>query len=811
MKRRNGWWRYEVMALRASSTLLAGSILLALGAGARAQGDPEKDIKSKDPQQRIGAVDGLKALGGERGEKALVAALADRDWEVVERATRALGELSAKSAAGALVKTALEAPAARIRRTAAQALVQIDALRAAEDLGKQTAGKNALRAWEALAFVAASPDVAGSEALTKNLRKSQKSKEADERVAAAGGILALAPDERITALDDYLTGPDVQLAAAALAAIARRPSAEALPVLRKHLEKPRLDDVLERRLVTTFVAVAPVSADGAKTTLTELAAHSDVVVAARAMRMAHALAAPTVEAGLREAALATLERGADHAKGEVRAAALHAGAALKHAGVLAKARALVGKDSDARVRLIALRSVVAGLGVADAEVLPLVVARLKGDTDALVREEAAVALAKATTPEALAALEAATAEKEWAVAACAAVSLGKTLQEEALAPLKRLAREADWRLRGAAVVGLCHVTKKDAVPLIIAALGDSEPAIARSAWNYLRALSRQDLPMEAEPWQAWWGENEQRLRMWTPQEAKERREKYGYSQSILEVFRDLDVVVLDSRGDHIQKVLDMVKADERNQPTNAGGSRAEADAPQAKAVAYRMTAAARHRQDGLHPHAVYVSNCTGEVEPEDLERIAWFVRTGGYLFGSCWSLHETIEKVYPGVVRKFPTSSEVVDTVEAEPCAPASGYLEGVFEGGVSPRYNLEGAHLIEVLDRERCEVLVDSPQCATRWGIGNLAVWFRAGHGLILDSVNHFDNQGLTNANWIKEVDERQAYAVDHMGLSYADLRATAGEKWWGGNTKAAERIYDRTALRLVTNIVRSKRLEEP
>lgn len=772
-----------------------------------AQGDPEKDIKSKSAEQRVAAVDGLKALGLERAEKALIAALADRDWEVIERAAQALGELGAKGASAALVKTALDAPAARVRRTAAQALARIDAPKALEELGKQTAGKNALRAWAALAWVAAHPDTVGSEALTKNLRKSQKAKEAAERVAAAGGILALAPAERVAALEEYISGGDVELASAALAASARRPSADSFPVLSKHLAKARVDDVLERRLIATFAACASADPAAAKAALGELCAHADAAVAARAQRLAAALAAPSSEAGVREAALAALERGVEHAQAGVRAAAIHASAALKHAPAMTKVRALLGKDSDGCVRLIALRSLVSAIGLSDSELLAAVIARLKSDPDPLVREEAAVALAKASGAEALAALESAAADKEWTVAVCAIVSLGKTLQDEALPALKRLSRESDWRVRGAAVVGLSHVTKKDAIPHIISALGDSEPAIARSAWNYLRALSRQDLPLEAAPWQAWWAENEKRLRMWTPQEAKERREKYGYSQSIVEVFRDLDVVVLDSRGDHIQKVLDLVKADERNQPTDSKKQSEQG----AKAIAYRMTAAARHRQDGLHPHAVYVSNCTGEVEPEDLERIAWFVRTGGYLFGSCWSLHETIEKVYPGVVRKFPTSSEVVDTVDAEPCALSSAYLDGVFAGGVSPRYNLEGAHLIEVLDRERCEVLVDSPQCATRWGIGNLAVWFRAGHGLILDSVNHFDNQGLTNANWIKEVEERQAYALDHMGLGFDELRASQGEKWWGGNTKAAEHIYDRTALRLVTNIVRAKRLEEP
>ena len=49
---------------------------------------------------------------------------------------------------------------------------------------------------------------------------------------------------------------------------------------------------------------------------------------------------------------------------------------------------------------------------------------------------------------------------------------------------------------------------------------------------------------------------------------------------------------------------------------------------------------------GLHPFAIFVANCTGEITPKDAERLAWFVRVGGYLFGSCWALSETIEQVY---------------------------------------------------------------------------------------------------------------------------------------------------------------------
>jgi hypothetical protein len=324
------------------------------------------------------------------------------------------------------------------------------------------------------------------------------------------------------------------------------------------------------------------------------------------------------------------------------------------------------------------------------------------------------------------------------------------------------------------------------MPAILAALADPEPLVRRTAWLYAKGLTREAFAEEPSPWQAWWKENGARVRFPNPEEQRQRREKYGYAKTDAEVFRDLDVVVLESRGDHIQKILEHV------------------------GIAFRRTRAASHPADMLHASAVYVSNCTGEVEDADIERIAWFLRCGGYMFGSCWSLHETLEKAYPGVVKKLETPGEVIDTVLAEACAPDSPYLQGVFEGGMQPHYALVGAHLIEILDRERVHVLVDSPQCATRWGGGNLAVWFRTGHGLVLDSVNHFENQGLVEATQLKEPEERQAYAIDHMGMGYGLWRTTKDEKWWGSNAKAAEKVFDLSALRLVTNFVRSKRLEE-
>lgn len=780
------------MARRSLSALAA----LALAGLALAQ-DPLKDIKAKEPEKRVAAVAALEASGGEGAEKALISALLDKDWEVVERAATALGKVGTKAAVPQLVKTALDAPAMRLRRAAALALAKIDPARATEDLAKQTAGKNALHAWAALAIVASQGGGAEADAVAKNLKKSQKAKEETERLAAAGAIGAANLEEMRALLEGYLAGEDEQLACAALGAVEVRPDASFLPLLEAELVAADLNDVVERRVVRAVAAIARVDAVAAEKLLETLAGQPPPV-APRAMRLARALAAV---ADNKAAAERTIEKGLSHADADVRAAALHAGGQLDLEPVLKKARELALKDKNVRVRLVALQEL--RDSVQEDSVLGVFTEVLGSASDASVREDAAVALGRSRSELAVKALVKALGDREWAVAVCAAVSLGKTTQESAVEPLLALSKSEDWRLRGAAIVGLSHVTKAEGVPPILAATADKEAAVALTAVACAKALTKQDFGRDSAAWLKWWGENGAKLRLWTPEELKARREKFGYAVSVAEVFKELDVIVLDSRGDQIQSVLERVETGAAAAPAGKGKDAAAIGVP------YRKTMAGKHREDGLQPFGVYVSNCTGEVLPDDIECISWFVRTGGYLFGSCWSLGETIEKVYPGMAKAVHLENELA-TVSAEPIAESSAYLAGVFDGGVEPHYNLEGPHMIEVLDRERCEVLVDSPQCASKYGVGNMTVWFRAGHGLVCDSVNHFNNQGLVNATWLKEAEQRQAYAVDRMAMPWPQWRATSSEKWWGSNTKAAEQVFDRTALSLVTNFVRSKRQGE-
>ncbi len=226
-------------------------------------------------------------------------------------------------------------------------------------------------------------------------------------------------------------------------------------------------------------------------------------------------------------------------------------------------------------------------------------------------------------------------------------------------------------------------------------------------------------------------------------------------------------------------------------------------------IEHRIVRAASIHKIGLHPHGLFVANCPGELVDRDVERIRWYVRAGGYLFASCWALTHTVERAFPGVVRKWPTRAQVLDTVAATPCPVHSPFTAGVFDEHTQPLYELVGSHLIEVLDPERFEVLIDSPECATRWGEGNLAGWFTVGHGVVLDSANHFDMQGMRTVR-LKDAKERMAFAMDRLGYDYAELRKLAAEGVFAKQSLAVKRTRDLSIFRFITTFVREKRIAD-
>ena len=746
--------------------------------------DPVKDLRSKSPETRLVAIDALAHSDRADADKQIASVLDDKDWEVQVHAAQVLGEREARLATKALVDLALGGEIAQLRRVAAEALGRIDPAEASKAILRKARAKTIAPAQWALAIIARGRPGLVDPARFKKLLRDE---DAEVRESAAAAWLELAAD-RADALRALLADGQIALRCGALDQVARAPRADDLEPLVGMLAGGTQNDVVERRALTALAAV--IRAETGDRAQTCKAVHgrlrSTGLTLARGARLV-AVLAQGEGAVLDAAAAVTLLAPALTAESsDARAAAAKALREVGGDDALALALTRSKSDPSARVRLQLLDTVVALRGVDAPEEAAFVADLLQTDGDPLVRERAAVLLGRRGVKGAVSALTSALQDADWTVTVCAAVSLGKTGHDDALAPLLAIQKAPDWMRRGAAAIGLMHLNRAEVVEPLIGMLADPSLIVARTALVALQTIAwREDLGADPKVWRAWWQENRDKHLFRDRREYVERQKKYGYSVPDAEIYRGLDVVVYVSRGDHIEQLLDRLE------------------------ITHRQTQANQVAQAAVHPEAIFVCNCTGEIEVGDVDPLAWFVRTGGYFFGSCWALSQTIEKIAPGVIRKFETpAGEVLDDVRARPCQPDSPFLNGVFPTDVVPIYHLEGAHLIEVLDPERAEVLIDSTDAAARHGSGNLAAWFRAGHGLVLDSVNHFDLQGLEVAQGLKTERDRQAYAIDHMGLSYANLREIQKESFWKSSPRAAKNVPDLSAFRFITNFVRMKRI---
>lgn len=781
---------------RAPLAVAAMAVLLAaLPAGRAFPQDVAAELKSDDVRVRLAAVEKIAASPGPDAEALLLDALKDRDWEVIERAAAALGKSGGDAARKALVAVAVEGPVRRLRATAARSLVELGATEAASEvIAARAQGDRAIASYETLAAMS---EVVTNDALAKAIDRGLKSApDLNARPAAALGLAAFEPNQRAARLQQLAFDADIPVAAAALDSVRVRPDETLMAPLLAVLNAPKLPESVERRARRGVVAIVAsrtpgeAAAAAAQRPLAALETAGSPEAAARLARLAGDLAEPP--AALVPAALAEISLGkvAGHADANVRAAVAQALGRIGGDPAADRATDMAVNDKNARVRFLAVQAVAKARGALHAGAFKLFVDRLGNDADPLVREEAAVALGRKGVQGAVPALQkaaeramAAKDQGEWAVGTCALVSLGKT-EDPAAVPvlLDVLDRAKDWRLRASAVVGLGHVRKNEAVPRLIEALDAKEPPIRMSAYEFLRRLTAERVPGKRPAWTEWWAKNGPGHVFIDREEEAKKAQKAGYAPTPTGVYEGLDVVVLQSRGDHIEQMLEHLRVD------------------------HRLTRSGAVPDAGLHPLAVFVSNCTGEVTDKDVEPLQWFVRSGGHLFGSCWALSKTIERVVPGVVRKAPTKQEVLENVPSYVCREASPFVRGVIEPGAVPIYVLFGSHLIEVLDPDRAEVLIDSPVTEMKFGCGNMAAWFRAGHGVVLDSANHFDLQGFERVIGLKTGDDRKAYAIDHMGLSYAEAREIP-DKTWDSGSKANKEVRDLSAFRFITNFVREKR----
>ncbi len=763
--------------------LLAFVLPLLLAAIASAQFD-ERKLRDKDADIRQAAIEHCIDVGGENVPKWLHKALKDKDWGVVLAAAKGLSVHGTPAAIKNLQELALEAPLFSVRRAALDALAKIDPENSADAFYKKAKGKTAEVAAYALSRLAEHG------VLPTKLTKLEKlASNRDEALQPAGtnALVACAkPEDQPAALGAALESERLLLRTQAAEAAERTANPACIPILVENLGLGRVNPVLERRLIRALVAcVKAVKGDdprqdalGPALNRLTLQKPSGVYRARILEAMGETLPAPW--------RLAEIRKVAECEDVAVRRAASKALGTIPGDESLTYAVERLKDDTSAKVVEPLIHTVLklGGLDNEDArKILHRCITEERGTVAS--REDLCVALAQSELPEAQAMLVLAADSIQGDLAQAALVAVGKGRGPKALEILSAALERSDWRDRGAAVVGLMHLALPECFDLLMKATEDQEPSVALSATHGLLRLSgRATSGAPKQGWEEWWKENQGKVSLRQREKSQRSFEKYGYQVPDALIYSGLDVVVIPGRGDHIESVLDRL------------------------GIAYRIVRAGQLAEEGLHPAAVLIVGCTGEIAAGDVPIVQWYVRCGGSLFTSCWSLTFTANRSFPHVIAKAPTDHEVLDRVSTEPAAPDSTFLNGVFEGGSIPIYSLEGAHLIQVQDPIRAEVLIDSPEAAERHGSGEMAAWFRVGHGTVLDSVNHFELQGLALATDLKKKEDLQAYAVNHMGLSMGKLRQVRKERWWKSREKASKHVDDTSAFRLLTNFVREKRL---
>jgi len=388
-------------------------LLLLLLAAPLPAGTGAKDLKSKDVKVRLKAVGSIRDEPDEDAEELLLGALKDRDWEVVELATNALGDLGGDDSLKPLLTLALAGPVRRIRFAAVDALMKVAPEEAADRIAKRVTGPIAVAALEALHRFGPR---AGSERIESAIGRGLAAKETPVRVAAARLAGALTGRKRRQAIDSILRRSETTVRAAALDAIRESPDEDDIPPLLGLIRQEDLNDVLSRRVLAAMVAIVATADPGAaadrlgrKTLVgSELARHPKA--AARFARLAGMLARAPESPGSEgdededggteappplvsyEIVKPTIETMLLHRAEAARAAAVFALGEIGTAETLDRAATLAAKDESGRVRLHALRAVLRVRGVEDGATLDLTERRLGSDTDRGVREFAAVAL-----------------------------------------------------------------------------------------------------------------------------------------------------------------------------------------------------------------------------------------------------------------------------------------------------------------------------------------------------------------------------------------------------------------------------------
>ena len=184
---------------------------------------------------------------------------------------------------------------------------------------------------------------------------------------------------------------------------------------------------------------------------------------------------------------------------------------------------------------------------------------------------------------------------------------------------------------------------------------------------------------------------------------------------VLRRIRVRDVLVIRGEYDRVEQVLQQV------------------------GVPFRTVAPGAITPETLRGVCSVLVNCPGRIDAKGARCLKAFVERGGFLFTTDWAVLHLIESCFPNTIRytRRPTRDDVV---AIRVVAPEHRFLHHVLTGDDHHLWWLESqSYPIEVMDRRRVEVLIESPEMARKYGGKPIAVTFRAGAGRVVHIVSHF------------------------------------------------------------------------
>ena len=241
-----------------------------------------------------------------------------------------------------------------------------------------------------------------------------------------------------------------------------------------------------------------------------------------------------------------------------------------------------------------------------------------------------------------------------------------------------------------------------------------------------------------------------------------------------------EVVVIHGQYDHMHRVL---------------------EASQVPFLHLRPSRLARADWDRMQ---VLLINCPGHLPEDALERIAPWVRKGGYLLTTDWALKHVIEPAFPGTIRhNGQQSADCVVRVQASSDGD-DPLLEGFLEDGRDPLWWLETAsYPIEVLDQKRVRVLMRSGEVGERLGSDPIVVTFDEGEGTVLHMMSHLYLQ-RGDVRDARDAQPAMAYMEKDLKLSADELLGYVRE---ADDLNAAEVGAAMGKQRILTNQILTRR----